>query len=506
MWAHGAPRPAVAPCDCSGWFEYGCPVPPREDLETALAERWDDDNLAVYGDELEAQGDPRGALIAIDRAIDRALGGHDAATAEQLLGDHAAAAFSIDQRREHLVAWLGGRLASELPRHGSARFGFLEVRVRDDLESERFYRALLASPARTYLRRLLVLDHDDPASVLEPLAAAPNPWLQELVIRQAPGPSPPAISTALGGRVIAATPRLHSMHVRGRRIFDELPHPHLRALSIQGFDALGSLSGAGPALPALQRLDFAFFDDAGVGHQERVPGARLVALLPAARLPALRELDLSRNEPTAPGVRPPGAFHYGGTINPFRFLLELSPAERLTRLAVPAVRTAEQARLLSASLESMSALERLEIPHGYRGLAPPPELHHPRADIRVAPPWPWRPMEQLLGHDRIQVAYSLPIGPAPSLVTLAIRLEGAWDRLGMEARRRWAAFWDALDPMFQGTHAVTVDARLIVDAFATLPGRSHVLGWAGLYNELRAELEAGAGPRRPLQVMVSRAP
>src|SRR5688572_13894791 len=46
----------------------------RDDLETALADRWDDDNLAVYGDYLEAESDPRGALIAIDRAIDRALG------------------------------------------------------------------------------------------------------------------------------------------------------------------------------------------------------------------------------------------------------------------------------------------------------------------------------------------------------------------------------------------------------------------------------------------------
>lgn len=478
----------------------------RDDLETALAERWDDDNLAVYGDELEARGDPRGALIAIDRAIDRALGGQDAATAEQLLGDHAAAAFSIDQRREHLVAWLGGRLASELPQHGSARFGFLEVRVRDDLESERFYRALLASPARAHLRRLLVLDHDHPAGVLEPLAAAPNPWLQELVILQAPGASYPVISTALGGRIIAATPRLHSMHVRGREVFEELPHPHLRALSIQGFDALGSLSGAGPALPALQRLDFAFFDDAGVTHWEQVTGARLAALLPAARLPALRELDLSRNEPTDPDVRPLGAFHHGGTIDPFRFLLELPPADQLTRLAMPAVRTATQARLLSAALAGMPALERLELPHGYRGLAPPPEIHHPQAEIRVAPPWPWRPMEQLVAHDRIQVAYDRPIGPASSLITLAIRLEGVWDRLATEARQRWAAFWDALDPLLQGAYTVMVDARIIVDAFATFPGRGYVVGWSGVYGELRTALEAGPDPRRPLQVTVRLAP
>jgi hypothetical protein len=115
-------------------------------------------------------------------------------------------------------------------------------------------------------------------------------------------------------------------------------------------------------------------------------------------------------------------------------------------------------------------------------------------------------MEQLLGHDRIQVAYGPQLEPAPSLVTLAIRLEAVWDRLALEARGRWDAFWDALDPLFQGAHRVMVDTRVIVDAFATLSGRSYVPGWTGVFHELRSELQAGPRSRRPLQVAVSLAP
>jgi hypothetical protein len=279
-------------------------------------------------------------------------------------------------------------------------------------------------------------------------------------------------------------------------VLAELPHPHLRSLSVQGYDALGTLADEGPALPALERLDFAFFDDAGVTQPGPVPDARLAALLPAARLPALRELDLSRNEPTTLYVRPPGAFHYGGTVDPFRFVHELSLAPQLTRLALPAVRTAAQEQRLAAALARMPALERLEISHGYRGLPPPAALHHPRAALRVAPPWPWRSMEQLLDHDRLQIAYGAPGGDAPSLVALALRLEGAWEQLAPEARARWTALWDALDPLFVGTPVVTVSAPTIVDAFATLPARSYVPGWTGVYDGLRADVaRARAGER-----------
>jgi len=460
----------------------------RDDLEAALAERWDDDNLAVYGDFLEAESDPRGALIAIDRGIDRALGGLDPATAEQVLGDHSAATFTIDQRREHLAAWLGEPLASELPAHGSARFGFIDDLRVHDLESERFFRALLASPARAYLRRLRVLGHDDLRLVLADLAAASNPWLQELVIIQFRDRwHRPEVSTALGARLIAATPRLHSLHVCARNLIEELPHPGLRSLSIQGLDALGSLVGDGPALPALRRLDFAFFDDAGVTHQERISAARLAALLPAARLPALRELDLSRNEPSAPEVSPLGAFTYGGTVDPFRFALELPLAGQLTRLAMPAVRTHEQARRLSAAIARMPALERLEIPHGYRGLAAPSELDHPTAQLSIARPWPWRPLDQLLGHDQIRLGDAAPSWGHPSLVALAVRLEAVWERLSEQARRRWEVLWDRLDPLLQGAPVVMVDTDAIVEAFATLPPRTYISGWSTAYDALRSE-------------------
>jgi hypothetical protein len=476
-------------------------VATRDDLETALAERWDDDNLAVYGDHLQGESDPRGELIAIDLAIDRALGGRDAATGEPLLRDTSAATFAIDKRRQHVAAWLGEPLASQLSHHGSSRFGFIDLKV-DDHAAERFFRDLVASPARAYLRRLRVIGLDHISPVLEVLAAAPDPWLQELVVFQLPGAAHPVeVSTALGRRVIAATPRLASMHLRGRSLLDEFPHPGLRSLSIQGYDALGSLHGEGPALPALERLDFAFFDDAGVRRRRPIPAEELAALLPGARLPALRALDLSRNEPSGPGVLPRGAFNYGGTIDPFRFVRELPLLDQLTRLAMPAVRTREQEQQLAAALARMPALERLAIPHGYRSLAPPSELHHPAAAIDVARPWPWPPIDRLLGRDRIQFADGPPLGLDPSLVTLAIELEAAWDRLDAAERARWEAFWDAFAPLFEGARAGMgmVSTRTIVDAFATLPGRRYIPGWTEVHGELRAE-------HRAVRIAVSLAP
>jgi hypothetical protein len=459
----------------------------RDELEAALADRWDDENLAVYGDHLQAEGDPRGELIAIDRAIDRTLADPDAVPAEQRLSEQDTAALAIDRRREHLVAWLGRPLASQLPEHGSTRYGFIDVTVDDDA-SLYFFRDLLASPARTYLRRLRVLGNERLLPAIKHLATAPNPWLQDLVILRLPryeGP-PVAISNHLAGGFIAATPRLHSMYLSHRRLFDELPHPHLRTLSIQGYDALGSLIGEGPPLPALERLSFAFSTtmDTPVPLSDRLLGT----LLPAARLPALRELDLSKNEPTTGQPFEPGALHHGGVVDPFRFLLALAPAlaDRLVRLAVPAVRTQQQEQALSTALARMPALEHLDIPHTYRCFAQPSGLHHPTAAIRIARPWPWPPLDRLVHYDRVHLVELLPIGSQLSLVRLASHLEAVWDRLPPEAYPRWTAFWDVFEPLLGGAQVTTVHSLRIVDAFATLLQWRDVPEWSIVFSTLRA--------------------
>jgi hypothetical protein len=93
------------------------------------------------------------------------------------------------------------------------------------------------------------------------------------------------------------------------------------------------------------------------------------------------------------------------------------------------------------------------------------------------------------------------MGLDPSLVTLAIELEAAWDRLDAAARARWEAFWDAFAPLFDGTRTGVgmVSTRTIVDAFATLPDRRYIPGWTEVYGELRAE-------QRSVQIAVSLAP
>lgn len=79
-----------------------------EELEAAVRVAWDREAIAVYADHLQAIGDLRGELVAIDLRIDE--GNVDAA---------------ITARREQLIAeWFG----AELP-PGIVHYGFVDVRA-----------------------------------------------------------------------------------------------------------------------------------------------------------------------------------------------------------------------------------------------------------------------------------------------------------------------------------------------------------------------------------------
>lgn len=144
-----------------------------EKLEARLGEHFDPAELTVYADRLQLLGDPRGELIAIDLAIDRA----------------GAATPRLAARREELLAaWLG-RLASSpetdlrspvtLTRPPRVRTGFLDV----TLTSPRDVRALFDHPAGRYLRWLTIETQDhDIASLVRFLALRDHAWLAELTI------------------------------------------------------------------------------------------------------------------------------------------------------------------------------------------------------------------------------------------------------------------------------------------------------------------------------------
>src|SRR5436190_21372831 len=80
-----------------------------DELEAALLARWDRATLLVYADALQAAGDPRGELIALD--VERAAKGYT---------DELAT-----RRRKCLYEWLGGVAILGRPWHeASFRDGF----------------------------------------------------------------------------------------------------------------------------------------------------------------------------------------------------------------------------------------------------------------------------------------------------------------------------------------------------------------------------------------------
>jgi hypothetical protein len=166
-------------------------------------------------------------------------------------------------------------------------------------------------------------------------------------------------------------------------VFGELAHDALRSLCMTGWDAVGSLLGTGAALlPGVVILDLAFYTDADSGPHGP---ASLDLLLPAKRLPALRRLDLSRNEP---GNAPP---HYlGGRIDTFAFFERLALRNQLTHVRMPSVRSRAQAARLASATSGMPALREILIARSYltlAGVTLPPF-------VKQAPAFPWWPADQ----------------------------------------------------------------------------------------------------------------
>jgi hypothetical protein len=333
----------------------------RGEIEQALAEEFDAEHLSVYGDYLQSIGDPRGELIALD------LNEVDA-----------------PDRRDALAReWLGDG-AGELLEVATIEHGFVADLYLDggDERTARWLDDVLAGPGGPYLRGVTLRGSGAWArAAVARLAARPHAWLQRLSIQTIDGTSTPAIDGALASALARATPRLQQLEVCGHAVFGELSHDALRSLCVTGYDAVGTLFGGGvAALPELAVLDLAFH----VEDDAVAPGRRaLAALLQPERLPKLRRLDLSRNEPgtTAP--------HYlGGRADPFGFLAGCALRGQLTHVRMPSVRTPDQAESIAVTMAGMPALRELAVVRHYRWsyVSLPPRVIAPLA-------WPWLPAD-----------------------------------------------------------------------------------------------------------------
>ena len=319
-----------------------------QDLEAAVRASWDRESLAVYGDHLMSIGDPRGELVAMDLRIDQ----------------EGAAPAVVARREELIAAWFGSRLPP-----GTVRYGFVDLDATGADAAEQAAVAL-QGPGGAYVRSAAIAGPPDlVARALALLASAPRPWLTRLVVRQWRESGAPTIAAGACAQLVATTPHLASLEVNGRRVFGELVHPGVRALRVSGFDALASLTGEGTAL-AVTALDFAFH--CHYAQQHAAPSASVLGgLLPARRLPALVELDLSRNEP---GRLEPHTL--GGDLNVCAFVDNLALRARLETLRLPPPISSTDVVVLQHALLDMPALRELIV------VGPAKELRHPTAAIR----------------------------------------------------------------------------------------------------------------------------
>ncbi len=412
----------------------------------------------MYGDYLQAQGDPRGELIALD-----------------LLGGGPEV---IARKNELLVTWIGDALLARILASGAIECGFVELYVDDDPE---LLDDVLASPAGPFLRTLTIRRRP---AVLNRMASAlcargPRPWLAMLAIEQEGlASSPPTVPRAISDRLAAALPRLHTLAVTGARVFAALDLPQLKRLRVTGVDAIASLAGQGAAqLPQLEGIDLAFAVPSGSATM-RLPA--FDHLLVPARFPALVRLDLSRNEP---GTVAP--HNLGQDADVFGWLGELEVRAQLIEVKLPSVRTEAQAETLVRALEAMPALRRIEQVRGYAlrdARFPVP----PNVERVIAWPRPWLPPD-VLG----QQTFALVARPGeePNVghaYPLAHWLDEHAARLSEHALAAWGhvfTFLDQLGATEQPFPAVVMDTAL-----ASLGDGPGLAGWL----RLRVQLRRGA--------------
>jgi hypothetical protein len=285
---------------------------------------------AVYADELQTRGDPRGELIAIELELDGEL-----PTEERERLEVAAAPL-----REQFTAALARRLAGAGIEAGVAatwRFGFLRsVNVERSFELH---------------ERLASVFAGDEARFLCALAIDASPHRQ---------PRKPVGATAVD-RLARALPCLRTLTLIGREVFESLEHPSLESLHIRGHDAIVELDRVN--LPRLVELEYTLMPGPLLEQIYRVTDLdpdpyRFTAALHGPAMPALRRLDLSRNNP---GAREYSVYREGEDPGVLFEALALDVTSRLEELVLP---TATEAQIVSAR-EALARVPRLRMPRLY---------------------------------------------------------------------------------------------------------------------------------------------
>ena len=243
------------------------------ELEAAVRATWDREAIAIYADHLQAIGDPRGELVAIDLHIDR--------------GDAGAAVLA--RRAELIEQWFG----ADLP-PGIVRYGFVDVDA-SGMGPDSQLAIALRGPGAQFIRSVtLAGPHDELVPAVRELAREHRPWLTSLTVRHWNEMTLEMAAQPTAALLFGNLRALRSLTLEGRRIFAAESHASLERMRLTGFDAI-DLSGP-EVWPRVREIDFAFHCQYARMHQDP-PFAKIARLLRPEAFPALESLDLSRNEP-----------------------------------------------------------------------------------------------------------------------------------------------------------------------------------------------------------------
>jgi hypothetical protein len=244
------------------------------------------------------------------------------------------------------------------------------------------------------------------------LCARERPWLRALGLRRLDrhGDALLEDSSVLG----ASLPNLTHLDLSGTRLLDELDHAGVSTLVVTGESAI-PLFGNQP-LSSITTLDFAFEPD--------VRRSGLHHWITRARLPNVRRLGLSRQEPNEP-LDLPNLIH-----------LDLSP--QLTHLELPSLRSQADVTAVELAADRMPNLRDVVIARAYMCFGDR-RVELARARVHHPEPWPWPPLDQ----------FDLPrlylLGEHASGLRVIDALEQVYDQLSPAVRASWFRIWTTLE-------------------------------------------------------------
>jgi uncharacterized protein (TIGR02996 family) len=273
-----------------------------EHLAAVIAAPDDPQPFLVYGDWLQAEGDPRGELIALMAAGKRAA-------AARWIEEHASSLFgplqpytqtldrnpAVDEKAVDAFTWKLGFIE-----RARLAFDYFSDETRGIIPLERVLDLLLTHPSGKALRELVIgLNRQDPDCKYQPLldvlAKRGAPCLRLLHVGDYQYPDEIEISWTEIGRldkVWRAVPRLETLILQGGAIgLGALEHPTLKRVEIRtgGLPRAAARSIAAAKLPACEHLDVWYGDDDYGGD---ATWKDVAPLLTNGNLPSLRHLGL----------------------------------------------------------------------------------------------------------------------------------------------------------------------------------------------------------------------